>query len=137
MDVGDEQIDRVRFYGPSERVRVVGIEKRKQSIRVDVEFLDGTKSGRRENVPGSRLHGPWSTVQVFDELRANWQHMSSGLRMPVSSSCPRPARCWSPNMSPQRIRCLCSMPLWPRRLNRGKTANADGSVTRTTVWVSS
>jgi hypothetical protein len=46
MDVGDEQIYRVRFYGPSERVRVVGIEKRKQSIRADVEFLDGTKSGQ-------------------------------------------------------------------------------------------
>lgn len=75
MDVGDEQIYRVRFYGPSERVRVVGTEKRKQSIRVDVEFLDGTKSGRRENVPGSRLHGPWSTVQAFDELRANWQRL--------------------------------------------------------------
>jgi hypothetical protein len=76
VDVGDEQIYRERFYGPSERVRVVGIEKRKQSIRVDVEFLEGTKSGRRENVPGSRLHGPWSTVQVFDELRANWQRLN-------------------------------------------------------------
>jgi hypothetical protein len=36
MDVGDEQIYRARFYARSERVRVVGIEKRKQSIRADV-----------------------------------------------------------------------------------------------------
>jgi hypothetical protein len=75
MNVGDEQIYRPRFYSRSERVRVVGIEKRKQSIRVDVEFLDGTKCGRRENIPGSRLNGTWSTVQAFDELRANWQRL--------------------------------------------------------------
>jgi hypothetical protein len=76
MDVGDEQIYRARLYGPSERVKVVGIEKRKQSIRAAVEFLDGTKAGRRENIPGSRLNGPWSTVQSFDELRANWQRLN-------------------------------------------------------------
>jgi hypothetical protein len=76
MDAGDEQIYRVSFNGPSERVRVVGIEKRKQSVRVDVEFLDGTKFGRRENISGSRLHGPWSSVKAFDELRANWQRLN-------------------------------------------------------------
>jgi hypothetical protein len=76
MDVGDEQNYRARFYAASERVKVVGIEKRKQSIRVVVEFLDGAKAGRRENISGSRLNGPWSSVEAFDELRGNWQRLN-------------------------------------------------------------
>lgn len=75
MEIGDAQIYRARTYAPSERVKVLDIERRKQSIRVEVEFLDGTKAGKRENVPGSRLHGPWSTVDVFDERWANWQRL--------------------------------------------------------------
>lgn len=77
MEIGDEQIYRARTYAPSERVKVLGIERRKQSIRVEVEFLDGTKAGKRDNVPGSRLHGPWSTVDAFDERWANWQRLDS------------------------------------------------------------
>lgn len=76
MKVGDEQIYRAGFYASSERVAVRGVEKRKQSIRVDIEFLDGTKAGRHENVAGTRLHGPWSGVEAFDELRANWLRLS-------------------------------------------------------------
>lgn len=72
MDIGDKQIYRASFYGPSERVAVLAIEPRKQSVRVAIEFLDGKKTGRTENVPGSRLHGLWSGVETFDELRANW-----------------------------------------------------------------
>ena len=75
MQVGDEQIYRLRTYSPSERIRVLKIKKRKQSTRVDIEFLDGEKAGRRENVPGSRLHGPWSTVGAFDRRWANWQRL--------------------------------------------------------------
>jgi hypothetical protein len=29
---------------PSERVKILGIEKRKQATRVDIEFLDGDKA---------------------------------------------------------------------------------------------
>lgn len=77
MDIGDEQIYRTRINAPSERVKVFGIERRKQSIRVEVEFLDGAKAGKREKVPGSRLHGPWSTVDTFDERWANWHRLDS------------------------------------------------------------
>lgn len=77
MQVGDEQIYRRRTYSPSERIRVLEIAKRKQSIRVDIEFLDGEKAGQCENVPGSRLHGPWSTVGVFDRRWANWRRLDS------------------------------------------------------------
>lgn len=75
MDVGDKWIYRQRPYSPSERVRIVGIEKRKQTTRVDVEFLDGDKAGARENVPGTRLPRPWSDVGEYDELMANWQRL--------------------------------------------------------------
>lgn len=75
MQVGDEQIYRLRTYSPSERIRVLEIEERKQSIRVGIEFLDGEKAGRRESVPGSRLHGPWSTVDAFDRRWANWRRL--------------------------------------------------------------
>lgn len=75
VDIGDELIYRSRTYGPSERVKIVGIEKRKQSTRVDVEFLDGDTSGVRENIPGARLHGPWSGVAEYDALMANWHRL--------------------------------------------------------------
>lgn len=77
MEIGDEQIYRVRTYAPSERVKVLDIERRTQSIRVDIQFLDGTKAAKREKVTGSRLHGPWSTVDAFDERLANWQRLDS------------------------------------------------------------
>lgn len=77
MDVGDEWIYRVKAYSTSERVKIAGIEKRKQTTRVDIEFLDGEKAGLRENVPGSGLHGPWSTVEFFHERMANWRRLSA------------------------------------------------------------
>jgi hypothetical protein len=60
---------------PSERVKVIGIEKRKQTTRVDIEFLDGDKAGVCENVPGTRLPRPWNEVAEYDELMANWQRL--------------------------------------------------------------
>jgi hypothetical protein len=77
MDIGDEWIYRLKAYGPSERVKIVGIEKRKQTTRVDIEFLDGDRVGLHDNVPGIRLHGPWSTVAQFDERMANWQRLGN------------------------------------------------------------
>lgn len=76
MNVGDELIYRASYYAPSERVAVRGIEQRKQSVRVDIEFLNGKKAGRQENVPGSRLNGPWRGVEAFDELRENWLRLN-------------------------------------------------------------
>ncbi|MEB4211302.1 hypothetical protein [Mycobacterium sp. 94-17] len=75
MNVGDEWIYRARTYSRSERVKIVGIEKRKQTTRVDIEFLDGSKVGMRENVPAARLPRPWSEVSAYDELMANWQRL--------------------------------------------------------------
>lgn len=76
MDVNDEWIYRKRPYSPSERVRIIDIEKRKQTVRVDIQFLDGDKAGVRENVPGTRLPRRWSDVAAYDELMANWQRLS-------------------------------------------------------------
>lgn len=73
--VGDEWIYRQRPYMPSERVKVIGIEKRKPTTRVDIEFLDGDKAGVCENVPGTRLPRPWNEVAEYDELMANWQRL--------------------------------------------------------------
>lgn len=75
MDVGNEWIYRQRPYSHSERVRIIGIEKRKQTTRVDIEFLDGEKAGVRENVPSTRLPKSWSDVAAYDELMANWQRL--------------------------------------------------------------
>ncbi|MBL0706277.1 hypothetical protein [Sinomonas cellulolyticus] len=77
MDVGDELIYRVRDYAASERVRVVAVIPGKKNPRYEVEFLDGETVGRRENVPGSRLHGPWAGVRAFDEVMANWERFEA------------------------------------------------------------
>jgi hypothetical protein len=76
VEIGDEWIYRLRAYSPSERVKILGIEKRKQTIRVDVEFLDGDKAGVRNNAPGTRLHGPWSGVTDYDKRMANWERLA-------------------------------------------------------------
>jgi hypothetical protein len=73
MDIGEEWIYRLRPYSPSERVQIIALEKRKQTTRVEVEFVDGDKVGRRENVPAIRLPRRWSDVAEYDELMANWQ----------------------------------------------------------------
>jgi hypothetical protein len=77
VEIGDEWIYRLRTYSPSERVRILGIEKRKQTIRVDIEFLDGERTGLHDNVPGNRLYGPWSTVAAYDERMASWQRLGA------------------------------------------------------------
>ena len=75
MDVGDEQIYRLRDYAPSERVRVVAIDNRRKNLRYEIEFLDGGKSGTEENVPGVRLRGPWAGAAQYGERMANWQRL--------------------------------------------------------------
>lgn len=76
-DIGREWIYSLRDYSPSERVRVLAIDKRPRSIRFDVEFLDGEKVGHRENIPSGRLRGPWSMVQRYDELMRNWGRLAA------------------------------------------------------------
>ncbi|NKY27764.1 hypothetical protein [Nocardia gamkensis] len=66
MEVGDEYIYRAKDFAPSQRVRILGIERRKTTSRVDIEFLDGQARGTKENVPGNRLRGPWAQVDEFD-----------------------------------------------------------------------
>lgn len=67
MEIGDEQIYRLRDSAPSERVRVVAIDARKKNPRYDIEFLDGEKSGTTENTPAGRLRGPWVGVAEYIE----------------------------------------------------------------------
>jgi hypothetical protein len=75
MEVGEEWAYRLRSDAPSEHVRVLEIERRKQSTRAVVEFLDNARSGHVENVPAGRLRVPWSEVAAFDTLMVNWQHI--------------------------------------------------------------
>lgn len=75
MNVGDEQIYRLRDYAPSERVRVVAIDTRKKNPRYDIEFLAGDKKGTSENAPGGRLRALWDGVRVYDALMANWERL--------------------------------------------------------------
>ena len=76
MEIGEDWIYPLKTFSPSERVKILAIEKRKQTTRVDIEFLDGERAGRRENVPGTRLHGLWSTVVRYDRRMADWQRLS-------------------------------------------------------------
>lgn len=77
MQVGEEWIYRLRDDAPSERVRIVGVQLTKTGSRFEVEFLDGSKAGREENVPATRLRGPWSTVVEYDALMANWARLAA------------------------------------------------------------
>ncbi|WP_231999845.1 hypothetical protein [Mycobacterium sp. 1245852.3] len=77
MEVGDEWIYRAKTFDPSERVKILAMQKLKQTTRVDIEFLDGGHAGTQKNVPGSRLHGPWSRVSEYDKLMANRLRLSS------------------------------------------------------------
>ncbi len=75
MDVGNEWVYRKRDEDPSERVRILAIEQKRQGFRADVEFLDGAKAGETENVPGRRLKAPWSEVEVYDQRMAAWERL--------------------------------------------------------------
>ncbi len=76
MEIGDEWIYRLKTFSPSERVKILDIEKRKQTTRVDIEFLDGKRAAARDNVPATRLHGPSSAVAAFDDRMANWERLN-------------------------------------------------------------
>lgn len=75
MQVGEEWIYRVRDDAPSERVRIVGVQPTKTSSRFEVHFLEGPRTGQRENVPANRLRELWSNVEQYDALMANWARL--------------------------------------------------------------
>lgn len=75
MKVGDEWVYRPRDQDPSERVRILSIEQKKQSFRADVEFLDGDRAGTLENVPGRRLKAPWNDVANDGLMAAAWERL--------------------------------------------------------------
>ncbi len=77
VQVGDEQIYRLRDFASSQRVRVVSIEVMKKSAKYEIEFLDGDSAGKREKVPGKRLRGPWSGVREYDEAMATWERFAA------------------------------------------------------------
>lgn len=77
MNIGDEQIYRLRDSAPSERVRITAIHTQKKNPRYDIEFLDGAKAGTAEDTPAGRLRGPWSGVAEYDALMANWQRFAA------------------------------------------------------------
>lgn len=77
VQVGDEQIYRLRDFASSQRVRVVAIEMMKKSAKYEIEFLDGDSAGKREKVPGKRLRGPWSGVCEYDEVMAIWERFAA------------------------------------------------------------
>lgn len=76
MEIGDEYIYRVRDFAPSQRVRILDIQRKKTTSRVDIEFLDGDQQGTCENVPGARLKGLWAQVETYDWWWANWARLN-------------------------------------------------------------
>ncbi len=76
MEIGDEYIYRVRDFAPSQRVRILDIQRKRTTSRVDIEFLDGDQQGACENVPGARLKGPWAQVEKYDWWWANWERLN-------------------------------------------------------------
>lgn len=84
MEQGEEWIYRLKDNSNSERVRILAIQPKKTSSRVDIEFLDD--GGRTENVPGARLRRPWGEVVAYDELMANWQRIEFDLTEPEESA---------------------------------------------------
>lgn len=63
---GEEWIYRAQDKGRSQRVRVIGQERMVSTIQMEVEFLDGERTGRRRLVGLQRLKAPWSEVGEYD-----------------------------------------------------------------------
>lgn len=76
-EVGTEWIYRLRDSAPSERVRILEVNSHERRHRCVIEFLDGDKVGRVEDVPAKRLRNPWAEVQAYDTLMANWERIDN------------------------------------------------------------
>lgn len=84
--VGDEWAYRQRDEAVSERVRILAVEPKTNSVRVEITFLD-EPDRRTEKVPGSRLRVPWSEVDAFNTRMANWERVDNLELDDVESSC--------------------------------------------------
>lgn len=84
--VGGEWVYRLRDDSVSERVRVLAVTPKKNSARLEVAFV-GDPDGRVENVPGTRLRVPWSQVEAYDALMANWSRLDSVNLDDVEAGC--------------------------------------------------
>lgn len=76
VEPGHEYVYRESTFAESQRVRVIAVEQRPRSTRVEIEFLDGDGVGTRKQVPGGRIRVPWAEVDAFDELWANWARLA-------------------------------------------------------------
>ncbi|MET8548928.1 hypothetical protein [Micromonospora zamorensis] len=72
--VGDEWVYRTRDDAASQRVRILAVTPKKNSARLDIEFV-GDPASRVENVTGNRLRVPWAEVAAYDELMAHWHRI--------------------------------------------------------------
>lgn len=77
VEPGHEYVYRESTFAKSQHVRVIEVERRPRSTRVEIEFLEGADAGTRRQVPGGRLRAPWAEVVGFDELWANWARLAS------------------------------------------------------------
>jgi hypothetical protein len=75
--IGEDWVYRLRDGAPSQRVRILQIHPKNRSSRFDVEFLDGDAAGTHENVPAIRLRAPWSQVDAYDKMMANWEMLAN------------------------------------------------------------
>jgi hypothetical protein len=85
IEPGTEHIYRLRDFAPSERARVVAVDRRKKTSRYEVEFLDGEKAGTVENVPAGRLRGAWSGVDGYGEYTRRGHDELAGSRTQVAT----------------------------------------------------
>lgn len=66
MTPGEEWIFRAQDDGPSRRVRIIGPHRTPSSVQMEIELLEGPRSGQQVKVGLRRLKGPWSGVEAFD-----------------------------------------------------------------------
>lgn len=63
---GAEWIFRAQDEGPSRKVRVIRPHRSPTSVQMEIEHLEGPRSGRRATVGLRRLKGPWAGVEEYD-----------------------------------------------------------------------
>ena len=83
MEPGEEWVYRARDMAPSQRARIISVNRRKTATRVSIEFLDGEHAGDEEEVPAGRLRCPWPQVEEYDARMANLQRLARDDLTPV------------------------------------------------------
>jgi hypothetical protein len=72
---GQEWAYRLRDDSPSEKVQIVALHQEARRFRVEIRHLDGTASGREENVPRGRLKVPWEEAAQYDTTMDGWRRL--------------------------------------------------------------